>query len=202
MFEVLALMAAVLTFAVSGGVTGQATKAGSASVSATLTDGDGVTVEVSDLKGHYYISTRIKKGPEQGVYWDLSTLYVTLSGQQGASYWTDTLSFGFSELKRLSYEPQTNISQKDRPRLELEKRDGSVYVITGNHFEQRNASGERIKEFAITRWEYGGKIGGDEASLNSFVGHTQTPLGRPGEFSINEGAVRQIQFRSLARSGP
>ncbi|MGB9072771.1 MAG: hypothetical protein WCC22_08870 [Terriglobales bacterium] len=213
------LTAIWLMIAIQAAVAGQPVRAESSAVSATITDFDGVKVQVSAVKIRYTIegtrqpvidrtqplrlredgafsTARDGKSPKR----DLPTLYILLSARQGTGYWHDTLSFDLADLKRITFEPQRNISQEDRPQLEVEKRDGSVCVFAANRYEERNASGEKVKEFPISHWEYGGEIaGGDSARLTSiedgFVGRVQTPLGKLSEFLMT-GGFHQIEFYS------
>lgn len=217
------LTAILLVVAIQATVAGQSTRSEPSMVSATITDFDGVTVQISGLKFRYTVkgtkeavidgtqplvlreggtfsTSRGGKSPKR----DLPTLYVELSARQSAGYWHDTLAFDLSDLKRLTFEPQRNISQKDKPQLEVEKHDGSVYLFAGDRFEERTASGQKVKEFPISGWEYGGTTaGGDEVRLthieDGWIGQIQTPLGKPSEF-LMPGGFHQIEFHSTSNS--
>jgi hypothetical protein len=215
----LSLTAILLLVAIQAAVAGQSGKSESSAVSATITDFDGVAVQISGLQFRYTVKgtkeavihpnqplvlreggTFSTAGGGKSPKRDLPTLYIEISARQSTGYWQDTLAFELADLKRLTFEPQTNISQKDRPQLEIEKRDGSVYVFAGNRFEERSASGQKVKEFPISGWEYGGKTaGGDEVRLtyieDGWVGQIQTPLGRPSEF-LMPGGFHEIAFHS------
>jgi hypothetical protein len=213
------LTAILLLVAIQAAVAGQSGKSESSAVSATITDFDGVAVQISALQFRYTVKgtkeavihpnqplvlreggTFSTVGGEKSPKRDLPTLYIEISARQSAGYWQDTLSFELADLKRLTFEPQSNISQKDRPQLEIEKRDGSVYVFAGNRFEERAVSGQKVKEFPTSGWEYGGKTAdGDEVRLtyieDGWVGQIQTPLGKPSEF-LMPGGFHEIAFHS------
>ena len=204
--SIVALMGAIV-LAVPSPVAVQTAKKEPSAVNAKITDGT-TTVDVSDLKLRYIITTRRDPVTSHSPSWDLATLYISISGRTGSSFWNDQLAFELTELKRLEYEGEydENGSRREHgPRLQIEKRDGSIRIlvaeptgVTGpGYFEERNSSGETLKRFPISHWEYGGKIGGDTAegsSMSFFVGRVQTPLGTPGDFSLNDLAMRRIDF--------
>ena len=77
---------------------------------------------------------------------------------------------------------------------------GPFTFFAGNRFEERSASGQKVKEFPIGGWEYGGKTAdGDEVRLtyieDGWVGQIQTPLGKPSEF-LMPGGFHEIAFHS------
>jgi hypothetical protein len=215
-------LTAILLVAATQAVAGQPTKSEPSMVSATITDFDGGTVQISGLKVRYTVkgtkeavidgtqplvlresgtfsTSRGGKSPKR----DLPTLYIEVSARQGTGYWHDTLAFELADLERLTFEPQRNISQKDMPQLEITKHDGAVYLFAGDRFEERTATGQKVKEFPISGWEYGGKTaGGDDIALtyieDGWVGQIQTPLGKSSEF-LMAGGFHQIDFHSNSK---
>ncbi len=166
---------------------------------ATIVDGTGTSIHVSDLKARYLMEERVIGGTREfpkHPEWLLTTLHLTVWGRQGAASWSEPLAFQFADLKRISHTTLTNVSQeRDLPRLEIERRNGSLVIITPTSYEERDASGHAVKQAILTGWQFeSDNVSGEKASLAEFVGRATSPLGSEVDFSLNPLGVRSIVF--------
>lgn len=178
------------------------------SIVAVVTDRDGTTTTVTDVKARYAFSTY--RSGDEPIIEDLDSVVMQLVTREGAVTVRDELRLPFVELRRIRW-----VSLGGHDRLELERRDGttlSIQQIVGagrtrdaNYaLEEKAPDGVVTKvttyyEYALATLKRDGDVAGAalmrDLKFSAIIGKATTSTGRTGDFGLGYTVVREVEFK-------